>query len=404
MWETTINPRKVFELRCKNTNYFGIGAINKITDILTFLKKRDIRRIVVVSGRGSYKVSGAWDVIESALHAAQCEYQLYNKVSANPTVDMMDEAADMGRNMGAQAVIAIGGGSPIDTGKSTAVLLEYTDRTARDLYEQKFMPEKAAPIIAVNLTHGTGTEVDRFAVATIPEKHHKPAIAYDCLYPLFAIDDPALTTKLKPKQTVSVTVDALNHITEAATSLIASPYSILTAQENVRLIVRYLPLSITDPENLVARYWLLYASALGGISFDNGMLHLTHALEHPMSAIKPDLPHGLGLAAILPAVVKTIYPARADVLASIYEPIIPELTGVPGEAEYVAYKLEEWLFTVGCTEKLTDLGFSEENIPQLIKLARTTPSLQGLLSQSPVPVTDEMLERIFLESFTPLSS
>lgn len=97
-----------------------------------------------------------------------------------------------------------------------------------------------------------------------------------------------------------------------------SPYSILLAKEAVRLIVRYLPVAVNDPENLVARYYLLYASAIAGISFDNGLLHLTHALEHPLSAVKPEIAHGLGLGAILPAVVKTIYPAVAEVLADIY--------------------------------------------------------------------------------------
>lgn len=122
---------------------------------------------------------------------------------------MIEEAVEMDKSFGAQAVIGIGGGSPIDTAKSVAVLLEYKDKNARELYEQKFAPEKAVPIIAINLTHGTGTEVDRFAVATIPEKNYKPAIAYDCIYPLYSIDDPQLMTKLDKTQTVAVTIDVL---------------------------------------------------------------------------------------------------------------------------------------------------------------------------------------------------
>lgn len=399
MWETQINPGKIFEFRCKNTTYFGVGAIKKIRDILEALKNKGINNIILVTGRGSYKASGAWDEVRPALEESGFKYSHYDQVGPNPTTDMIDEASKIGRETGAKAVIGIGGGSPIDTAKSVAVLLEYTDKNARDLYEEKFFPEKAAPIIAINLTHGTGTEVDRFAVATIPEKNYKPAIAYECLYPMFAIDDPALTTKLDKKQTISVTVDALNHITEAATTLVASPYSILTAKETVRLIVRYLPAAVNDPENLVARYYLLYASALAGISFDNGLLHLTHALEHPLSAVKPETPHGLGLGAILPAVVKTIYPAVSEVLADIYSPIIPGLKGLPAEAEYVAKKMEEWLFNMGCTQKLSDLGFVEADVPTLVKLAKTTPSLGGLLSIAPVEATEQVIARIYEESF-----
>jgi len=398
MWETKVNLGNVFELRCKTTNYFGIGSIKKIRDILGALKDKEIDNVILVTGKGSYKTSGAFDVIKPALEEAGFKYTLYDKVGPNPTVDMVDEAAKMGREAGAKAVIGIGGGSPIDTAKSVAVLLEYVNKNARELYEAKFTPEKAAPIIAINLTHGTGTEVNRFAVATIPEKNYKPAIAYDCLYPMYAIDDPALTTKLNKKQTISVTVDALNHITEAVTTLVASPYSILTAKETVRLIVRYLPTAINDPENLTARYYLLYASALAGISFDNGLLHLTHALEHPLSAVKPDVAHGLGLGAILPAVVKTIYPYVSEVLADVYSPIVPGLKGLPAEAEYISKKVEEWLFNVGCTQKLSDFGFTKDDIPTLVELAKTTPSLDGLLSLAPVEVTEQVIEKIYEES------
>jgi len=399
MWETKINPTKIFELRCKNTTYFGVGSIKKIEDILKALKHKGIDNVIFVTGKNSYKVSGAWDVIEPALNTLGFKYSLYDKVGPNPTVDMIDEAAKFGRETGAKAVIGIGGGSPIDTAKSVAVLLEYTDKNARELYELKFTPEKAAPIIAINLTHGTGTEVDRFAVATIPEKNYKPAIAYECLYPMYAIDDPALMIKLDKKQTIAVTIDALNHVTEAATTLVTSPYSILLAKEAVRLIVRYLPVAVNDPENLVARYYLLYASAIAGISFDNGLLHLTHALEHPLSAVKPEIAHGLGLGAILPAVVKTIYPAVAEVLADIYSPIVPGLKGLPAEAEYVAKKVEEWLFNVGCTQKLSDFGFTKEDVPTLVKLAKTTPSLDGLLSNAPVEATEAVIAKIYEESF-----
>lgn len=402
MWETLINPAKVFELRCKNTTYFGVGAIHKICDILDYLKKHGITKVLLVTGKGSYKVSGVWDIIKPALDKNGFSYEIYDKVGPNPTVDMIDEAAKIGRKEGAQAIISIGGGSPIDTAKSAAILLKYTDKNARQLFGQDFIPEKAVPIIAVNLTHGTGTEVDRFAVATIPEKNYKPAIAYDCIYPTFAIDDPQLMTKLGKAQTVSVTVDALNHVIEGATTLVASPYSILTAKEAVRLIVRYLPAAINDPENLTARYYLLYASLLAGISFDNGMLHITHALEHPLSAVKPDLSHGLGLGAILPAVIETIYPAEAEVLADILYPIVPGLDGLPAEAEYAAFKLEQWLFSVGCTRKLKDFGFTEQDIPKLVELVKATPSLEGLLSLSPVPADDEVIENIFAKSLMPL--
>jgi len=404
LWETHVPVNRVFELRCRSLTYFGVGAIAKFRDVAKDLKEnRRISRVIIVTGRSSYRKCGAWDVVKPTLEENGIEYVHYDRVGPNPTVDMIDEAAEMGRNFGAQAVIGIGGGSPIDTAKGVAILLEYPDKTARDLYEFRFTPQNAKPVVAINTTHGTGTEVDRFAVASIPEREYKPAIAYDCIYPLYSIDDPALMTKLPADQTRYVTVDALNHITEAATTKVASPYSILLAQETARLIFDYLPEALNHPDSLQARYYLLYASAIAGISFDNGLLHFTHALEHPLSAVKPELPHGLGLAMLLPAVIKHIYPTTAKVLAEVYRPLVPEAKGVPGEAELVARRVEEWLFNIGITEKLVDVGFDEGDVEKLTELAMKTPSLDLLLSMAPIAATRETVAAIYRDSLYPLS-
>lgn len=394
---------QVFTLRCKTTNFFGVGAINKIHEIAEELKKKGIDKVLITTDSVVYKVTGAWDVVKPALEDKGIEYVIYDKVVPNPTAENVDEAKELGLELGAQAVIAIGGGSHIDTGKSAAVLLEYPDKTARELYELKFKPEKAKPIIAINTTHGTGSEVDRFAVVSILEKHYKPVIAYECLYPLYSIDDPALTKTLPRNQTVYTALDVINHVTEASTTKSTSPYSILLGIEAVRLVARYLPAAMMNPENLEARYYLLYASVIAGISFDNGLLHLTHALEHPLSALKPDLAHGLGLAILLPAVVKYIYPAVGETLAELYKPIVPELKGYPGEAEYAAKRIEQWLFGLGVREKLEDIGFSEKDVDTLTKLAKETPVLDVLLSQAPIEVTDEVIKKIYLDSLSPLS-
>lgn len=398
MWEKENKINDVREIRCRTIAYLGVGAINKMDEIASDLKSKGIERVVVVSGRGSYKKTGAWDVVEKALKAHHIDYVLYNKVTPNPTVDSVDEATAMAKKFGAQAVVAIGGGSPIDTGKSVAILLENPEYDARQLYEYKFTPEKAAPIVAINLTHGTGSEVNRFAVVSLPEKDYKPAIAYDCIYPLYAIDDPALMTKLSPEQTKYVSIDAVNHVIEAATSKVASPYTILLAQETIRLVNEWLPKAMQDPDDLEARYYLLYASMIGGIAFDNGMLHLTHALEHPLSGVNPELTHGLGLAMILPAVVEVSYPAVPKIFADILTAIVPGLKGNPDEALKAATGVEKWLTKMGANKKLSDEGFSEKDIVHLVDLAQNTPSLGLLLSLAPIEVDEKVIEKIYRDS------
>ena len=402
MWEKDININEVKEIRTRTTVYFGVGAIKKIEDIAKTLKTKGIDKVIVMSGRNAYKATGAWDYVEKALKDNGIGYVNFDQVTPNPTTHHVDDATKMARDFGAKAVISIGGGSPTDAGKSVAILLEYPDKNADDIYEFKFAPEKAAPIVSINLTHGTGTETNRFAVVTNLEKNFKPAIAYDCIYPIFAIDDPQLMTKLSPKQTRYVSIDAVNHVVEAATSAVASPYSISLAKEVIELVGKYLPKALENPDDLEARYFLAYAAMMGGVSFDNGLLHYTHALEHPLSAVKPDLSHGLGLAILLPAVIKTIYKDRPHVLAEILAPIAPGLKGEPQEAEKAAKEVQNWLASVGVPEKLIDEGFKEEDVEKLVDLVYTTPSLAGLLDIAPSGNGRDVVEAIYRDSLKPL--
>ena len=394
MWENDIDIHEVREIRTRTAVYFGCGAINKIYDIAKDFSSKGLDKVIVMSGRNAYKATGAWDVVEKALRENGISYVNYDGVTPNPTSTAVNEAAKLARDFGAKAVIAIGGGSPTDAGKSVAILLEYTDKDANDIYEFKFTPEKAAPIVAINLTHGTGTETNRFAVVTLPEKDYKPAIAYDCIYPTYAIDDPELMVKLSPKQTRYVSIDAVNHVVEAATSKVASPYTVTLAREVITLVAKYLPKAIENPEDLEARYFLAYAALMGGVCFDNGLLHYTHALEHPLSAVKHELSHGLGLAILLPAVVKNIFSAKAETLKYILEPIAGRVNSAD-EAENGVY---EWLKSVGVPSKLKDEGFTDADIPKLVNLAFTTPSLDGLLSIAPTVATKESVEEIYRNS------
>lgn len=395
MWEKDINIHDVKEIRTRTSVFFGVGAIQKIHDIAKDIKSKGIYKVIVMSGKHAYKSTGAWDVVEAALKENSIGYINFDQVTPNPNTHHVNDAAKMAREFGAKAVISIGGGSPTDAGKSVAILLEYPDKNADDIYEFKFTPTKAAPVISINLTHGTGSETNRFAVVTNLEKNFKPAIAYDCIYPTYAIDDPQLMTKLSPKQTRYVSIDAVNHVVEAATSTVASPYSISLAKEVIELVAKYLPKAIANPEDLEARYFLCYAAMMGGVSFDNGLLHYTHALEHPLSAVKPDLSHGFGLAILLPSVIKTIYKDKAATLADILAPIVPDLKGEASEAEKAANGVYAWLKSVDVPEKLTDIGFAEADVDKLTDLVFTTPSLAGLIDIGPSGNSREVVRAIY---------
>lgn len=397
-WEKGIDIQNISEIICGSHVFLGVGAVAKMDFIAGQLAKRNINSVLVMTGRGAYEKTGAWAHVTRALDAHDIKYTLYNKVRSNPETHEVDEAAALGKQVKAGAVIAIGGGSPIDAGKSAAVLLEYPDKTCEDLFELRFVPERAVPIIVINLTHGTGSEANRFAVVTVPERNYKPAIAYDCLYPWYSIDDPALMTGLPANQTIYVSVDAVNHVIESSTTRLNDPFSITTGKETVQLVAHYLPLALKDPQNLEARYFLAYAAMIAGISFNNGMLHLTHALEHPLSGMKPELTHGLGLAVLLPAVIKQIYASKAAILADILAPIVPGLKGTPDETLKAAEGVRKWLQSVGITETLKDVGFTENDVPELVDLVFKTPGLDGMLAVAPVDESPDVVRAIYAES------
>lgn len=398
MWETDIDIHQIKEIRVKTTAYLGVGAIKKIDSICGTLKKKNIQKALVITGKSSYITSGAWNPIENALKKHDIQYQIYDGVLPNPEIAHVDEASKIGIEFEAQVVIGVGGGSAIDVAKSVAILLKYPHESAQNLYEFKFFAKDATPIIAINLTHGTGTEVDRFAVVNIPEKQYKPAISYDCIYPLYAIDDPKLMLSLSQDQTRYVTIDALNHILEACTTLTANPLSILLGKETVRLIVKYLPIVLEDSQNLEARYYLSYASLIAGTSFDNGLLHFTHALEHPLSAVKSDLTHGLGLAILLPAVLKEIYTSKANTLLDVLAPMIGHHTPETFSANDLSKSVETWLHKMGVTQRLSDVNFNLSDIDRLTDLAFETPGLEGLLKCAPIEATRDIVKSIYLNS------
>jgi len=176
MLENYVNIYDVKEIRSRAFVYFGCGAIQKMADIAVQLKGRGISRVMAITGKGAYKSSGAWDPTTAAFDAVGIKYDRFSDISPNPNTDDVDAAVKQGRAFGAQAIVGIGGGSSIDAAKSVAILMEYPDQTAEGLYEYKFIPNKALPIIAINLTHGTGSEGNRVAAATILRKEYKPAM------------------------------------------------------------------------------------------------------------------------------------------------------------------------------------------------------------------------------------
>jgi alcohol dehydrogenase class IV len=379
----------MFELlHSKPLAYFGKGSIAKVNDVVGQVSGR----LLIITTKGAYKRSGAWRIVNEALEDRGVEYELYDKVRANPTYENCDEAA----GLGADWVMGIGGGSAIDTAKIVSVLIKNPSKKAKDLLESGFDVRGSCPKIAINLTHGTGTEVDRFAVSQ-SDGEYKIGIGLKEFYPDYAIDDPELTRTLSRDQTIATSVDALNHAFEAATNADTNPYSILLARDSIRLIADNIRGALDEPEDVGIREKLLFASAMAGISFDITGTHITHVLEHAISAMKPEIPHGMGLAVFLPSVVEVLYPIMPERISDILSPIV-HLKGRKDEAVRAKEGVKDWLGSFGIKMHLGDYGFSSDDEKEMADRV-LSPFFDRQLRCTPAKVDRVLVEKIIEGSF-----
>ena len=283
-----------------------------------------------------------------------------------------------------------------------SALLEYSDKTARELYKSEFEPERRSKLVLINLTHGTGTECNRYAVASILTGESYPikvGLGYGFFHPDYSIDDIDGFLSLSPDMVRFTTIDALNHVMEASTTRLMTPYVCTLTRETVYLITRYLPIALAEPNNIRARYWLSYAAAIAGMAIDESGCHLTHFMEHTLSAYKPQLAHGKGLALLQPAVLKHIWPKVCGYLNDLFRPILGDLKGTPDEAEKAFRRMRAFHNKVGFSGTLADEGFNLGDVDTLTDATLAYQGAEFTLSITPVPTSRSDLHRIFTESF-----
>eukprot|EP01029_Cantina_marsupialis_P009028 TRINITY_DN2116_c0_g1_i1.p1 TRINITY_DN2116_c0_g1~~TRINITY_DN2116_c0_g1_i1.p1 ORF type:complete len:405 (+),score=166.43 TRINITY_DN2116_c0_g1_i1:94-1308(+) len=380
--------------------YMGAGCVAaKFGEVIQGLKDSGVSAIGLVTSKGAYKKSGAFAVVEPILEELKMNFVHYDKVVTNPTTSNVDEAVKMFReskDSPVGAILAIGGGSPLDAGKAISVMMEYPDNKAADIVRYILTPTKALPFININLTHGTGSETDRFYVNTIDDQETcvKVGTAFDLSYPMASFDDPLFTRTLGKELTAWVTVDCLNHVLEAATTDWATPLAVNLAKHVCELIAEFLPIALKDPSDIRARYYLMYASYIGGISMDSAFLHATHAMEHALSAIVTDLPHGLGLALLMPSVYKRCFEEIPVVVREILSPIVKLEENATGENVFEG--MRNWLAEMGISQRMGSF-FKKEDIDMLVKHVHTCGDF--LCTLAPFTVDDAVMKDIFSESF-----
>lgn len=283
-----------FKFRCPTKIFFGSGCINEHSNQLSSLGKKAL----IVTGGSSAKRNGSLKDVQNALTKEGISYRLFDRVEQNPSLATVYQGAQLAKDWGAQFVIGIGGGSPMDAAKAIAILA-VNDLSEEDLMARKWT-NRPLPVVAVPTTAGTGSEVTPYAVLTVPWAKTKRSIGGDDLFPALALMDARYTINLPWEVTVNTAIDALAHSIEGFINTTASIYSDLLALESIAIIGSVL--QNIDAENITLneREKLLYASMLAGVVIAQTGTNFIHSLGYPLTYYK-GLPHGLANGVLLQA-------------------------------------------------------------------------------------------------------
>ena len=272
-----------------------------ITMIPHFLRRLSATRVLVVTDKGLMKI-GTAGTVTAVLDDAKIDYVIYDGVQPNPTVTIVNEAFAFYQEKQCGAIIAIGGGSPIDVAKAVSILSANGGRI-QDYNGVNKSRKHGAPIIAVNTTAGTGSECTRAYVVTDEEAKSKMLMVdTNCLSHL-ALNDPMLMVGMPPSLTAATGIDALTHAIEAYICNTHTPYTDALALEAIRLISGALREAVRDGSDMDARTDMCWAEYMAGLAFSNAGLGLVHGIAHQLGGYY-NIPHGLANAIMLPRVLE----------------------------------------------------------------------------------------------------
>ncbi len=339
---------------------------------------------LIVTGREAMQRTGRLDQAQQLLAAAGVQSTVFTGVRPNPTDVSIREAASLCRERGCEVVVGLGGGSPMDAAKGVAVAATH-DRDIDDFL--LFGPEgkkatpgpQTLPLVCVTTTAGTSSQLTPFAIINAEAACVKTSMAGDAIFPRVAICDPELAYSAPPRVTAATGLDVLCHSVEAYFSRGASPVTDLCVERAVALVAQFLPRAVADGSDPEARRALTEADVFAGYGLSNCGGTIIHAIEHPLSAHYPDLTHGEGLAALLPAYARLFAPRAPERFARL-----AALLGAAPEAEQFEPALRQLLQEVGLQLSLRDLGVQEERLEAIV--ADTLYYNRGTLDRMPVAV------------------
>ena len=369
-----------------------LGAIQELGKEASLL---GMRRPLLVTDPG-VKGAGLLDAALAALRGSDVEPVVFDRVKANPGVELVDAGAAEYRAQGCDGLVAIGGGSSMDTAKGIGVVAAHSGSIVEYEWGHSPISQRIPPMIAVPTTAGTGSEVTLWAVITDPKRKIKfnvggtPNIAS-----WVALIDPELTVKLPPVVTAGTGMDALAHAVECFTMTYHQPFTDAVALLAMEYVARHLRAAFAQAENLQARYHMSAAAMLAGLAYGTDSAGAAHAMSQTAGGVH-DAPHGALTARLLGPVMEFNYagePERFARMATAFG------LDVRGKSVYAAAEMAvEYVHQLTNDVEIPgmqELGFSEDEIPMLADKAFADPQTIG----NPRDVDAAAYRRIYQQAF-----
>ena len=359
------------------TSYFGFGAREVLPEEI---KNRGYKKVLVVTDKSLFEI-GLTKKVTDKLEEAGIEYTVFSDVKPNPTVKNVKDGLEVCRNFGADVIVAVGGGSSIDTAKGISVVMTNPDR--EDIVSLNGLSNtinKGMPLIALPTTHGTAAEVTINYVITDEEREVKMVCVDPHDIPLVAIVDTELMFTLPKSIAASTGMDALTHAIEGYITKAHNTMSDMFHMRAIELIFENLPAAVNE-RNQEAIDKMGLAQYIAGMGFSNVGLGIVHSMAHQLGAVY-DTPHGLANAILLPTVMR--YNGQDSETAQRFREILINI-GRPDAAHLndqdvintFVWKISELSKEVGITQTIKDVGAKEEDFGMLADKAMEDPCKPG---------------------------
>lgn len=373
------------------TSYFGKGARENLPEEI---KQRGFQKVFVVTDKSLYEV-GVSKKVTDVLEQANIPYEIFSDVKPNPTMKNVRDGLAKCRESGADVIVAVGGGSSIDTAKAISIIMTNPDREdIVSLNGASNTKQKGMPIIALPTTAGTAAEVTINYVITDEEREIKMVCVDPHDIPVLAIVDSELMASMPKSIAAATGMDALTHAVEGYITKAHNTMSDMFHMRAIQLIFEYLPAAVNEKDE-VALEMMGLAQYIAGMGFSNVGLGIVHSMAHQLGAVY-DTPHGVANAILLPTVMKF----NGEVC---YERFREILIGLGVHADHFTKdeviqtfvgKIKELSETVGITQTVKDTGAKEKDFDMLAEKAMQDPCKPG----NPRDVEKEDFIRLFEEA------